>query len=327
MKPRAPAQLPQEIRALERRALSIEGWTLFWMGTVSAVMYLAMGGSQAMRTAWIEDMLSLVPPLALLIALRLRRRPPDSRYPYGYERASGIAFLCAAVALVGVGLFLVIESLHALLRVEHPSIGSVALFGHTIWHGWVMLAALVYSVIPPVILGHRKLRLARELHLKALHTDAEMNKADWMTGLAGAVGVLGIGLGWWWADATAALFIAASVLHDGARSLRHAVGDLMDRAPLTVTRAEHDRLVDDIRARVATLPWVAAVELRLREEGARLVGEMFVVAHDGHADAARLREAEETARAVHWRVYDVVASLLTADEVDDPGAAAPPARN
>lgn len=37
------------------------------------------------------------------------------------------------------------------------------------------------------------------MHDKVLHADAKMNKADWMTAAAALVGVLGIGLGWWWA--------------------------------------------------------------------------------------------------------------------------------
>jgi hypothetical protein len=53
-----------------------------------------------------------------------------------------------------------------------------------VWLGWLMIAALVYSGIPPFILGRMKLPLARELHEKALQTDADINKGDWLAGLA-----------------------------------------------------------------------------------------------------------------------------------------------
>ena len=48
-----------------------------------------------------------------------------------------------------------------------------------------MIAALVYSVIPPFVLGRMKLPLAAELHDKTLQTDANLNKGDWLTGIAG----------------------------------------------------------------------------------------------------------------------------------------------
>ena len=64
-------------------------------------------------------------------------------------------------------------------------------------------------------MGRIKLRYAEQLSDKVLRADADMNKADWLTGLATAVGVLGIGLGFWWADAVAALVVSISISKDG----------------------------------------------------------------------------------------------------------------
>lgn len=124
---------------------------------------LTLGNSQAMKTAWIEDLLSFVPPIAFLAASWIERRPPNPRFPFGYVRTTSIAYLVSAVALAGVGLFLVVDASMALIRSEHPTIGSVELFGTTFWLGWLMIAALIYSVVLPVIFGHLKMRLARQL--------------------------------------------------------------------------------------------------------------------------------------------------------------------
>lgn len=67
-----------------------------------------------------------------------------------------------------------------------------------------MIAVALASCVAPVILGRIKRRLAEQLHDKVLRADADMNRADWLTGLATAAGVVGIGMGWWWADAAAA---------------------------------------------------------------------------------------------------------------------------
>jgi divalent metal cation (Fe/Co/Zn/Cd) transporter len=310
---RAHRPLPSPQQALMRRAIRLEWWTVALMAAVTALMYAAAGNSQAMKTAWIEDLLSLVPPLAFLAAARFARKPPDAEYVNGRVRAFDITFLVSAVALTGVGLGLVYDGLHALLSRTHPGIGGVEVAGTLVWQGWLMIAALLVSTVPPVVLGRMKLKVARELELKPLRTDADMNKADWMTGLAGVGGVLGIGMGWWWADAAAALVISGSVLHDGVSNLKGAMRDLHDARPERLQRGEPDPLADRVRDAVQALDWVRACAVRLHEEGPRLSGVLYVQARDGAerpTDAQRLREAERTARDVHWRVDEVTATLV-----------------
>ncbi len=132
-------------------------------------------------------------------------------------------------------------------------IPPVRLFGQEIWLGWLMIAALAYSVIPPVILGRMKLPLARRLQDEVLHTDALMQKADWMTGLAGIAGIIGIGLGYWWADAVAAGIISFSILHDGVTSLRIAVAELADGAPRELGSARIEEEAEALEKRLQAL--------------------------------------------------------------------------
>jgi cation diffusion facilitator family transporter len=314
---------PPEKRQQRRRAVRLERWTLAWMASVIAVVGLTMGGSQAMKAAWIEDLLSLVPPLAFLVAARVHDRPPDARFPYGYQRAFSISFLIAAAALFGFGAFILLDSLLALVRQEHPTIGLMRLFGVDVWAGWPMIAALAYSAVPPVILGRMKLPLSRQLHDKTLHADAAMNKADWMTALAGILGILGIAVGWWWADPVAAGLISFAILKDGVDNLRNVIGDLMDRRPVTVDHADPDDVEERVVEALERLPWVAGAEVRLREEGELLDGELFLVVRDealgddedgpdGRAAtlAARFAEAQEAANRAHWRIHDVIATAV-----------------
>ena len=63
-----------------------------------------------------------------------------------------------------------------------------------------MIVALVYSIIPPFILGRLKRPLASDLHDKSLYVSATVDKGDWRSGVAAIVGILGISLGYWWTD-------------------------------------------------------------------------------------------------------------------------------
>ena len=85
-----------------------------------------------------------------------------------------------------------------------------------------MIAALVYSTIPPFILGRMKQPLARDLHQKALRTDANMNKGGWLSGVAGVLGITGVAFGYWWADAVAAIIISIEILRDGFSDVQKA---------------------------------------------------------------------------------------------------------
>lgn len=257
--------LPPRLKEVARRAERLEYWSIFWTVTVIAVMGAAMGSSQTMKTAWIEDCLSLIPPAVFLIASRVERLPPSARFPFGFARAPGLAFAIAAAALAALGATLLIDAIIGLLSQEHATVAAVHLFGHEIWLGWIMVAAQVYSIIVPIVLGRLKLPLAKALNDKTLFTDAMTQKANWMTGVAGIGGVIGIGLGYWWADALAAGLISLDILNDGIRALRSASAELVDGAPRALDSCE---VSGDARALHAALDaHFPGAEIHLRETG------------------------------------------------------------
>src|ERR1041385_1043377 len=117
------------------------------------------------------------------------------------------------------------------------------------------VAALVYSVIPPLIRGRMKLPLAHELHQKALQTDANMNKGDWLAGLAGVLGIMGVAYGYWWADAVAAIIISIEIMRDGFSDVRNSVAQLMNKRPTDVEGKEPDPVPDKVQHELERLDW------------------------------------------------------------------------
>ena len=186
-------ELPERQAATLRKAVRYEWITIAFLAGAITLVGLVAGNSQAMKVAWAEDMLSLAPPIAFLIAVRIIRKPPTAKRPYGYHRSVGVGHLVAAIALTTMGTLLIIDSAVGLVTAEHPSIGSVQLFGQVFWLGWLMMGAMVVTGVPPVLLGRVKMKLAEALHDKVLYADAKMNKADWMTALSSFVGVAGSG--------------------------------------------------------------------------------------------------------------------------------------
>jgi divalent metal cation (Fe/Co/Zn/Cd) transporter len=299
---------------LVKKVVRLEWWSIGWLSSVVVVMALAMGSSGAMKTAFVEDLLSLVPPIIILASLKYRERGSSEAYPYGRRRVPDLAFMAAALALLAMGIYLLVEATLTLAHVEKPRIGATTLFGRELWAGWLMLAALVYSVVPPVVLGRLKRGPAEELHERALYADAELLRDDWQTGLAGMVGVIGVGVGYWWADAVAAGAIALSVVWDGVRHTRRVLQHLMEHTPTLVPDRNRDPLVDVLREAMQALDWVSDADVRLQEEGEVLSGEIYLVPKSDTDLVARCEEAREHAHRLHWRFHDLV--VVPVREID-----------
>lgn len=311
MSPARALDLPPEKQRDLRHARRLEMWTLIYLATSAAFLGLTMGGSQAMRTSFYEDVISAVPAVMFLVCTRIARREPNERFPYGYHGAVSIGYLTASLALVAMGGFLLIQAVMKLLAVERTTIGGMTLFGETIWAGWPMLAAVTYTAVPPVFLGRAKMKLAPRIHDKILYADATMMKADWMAETATAIGVLGVGFGFWWVDPLAAAAVSADIMKDGAENTGVAVADLIERRPMKTDRSGPEPLIDELRSRMEGLDWVAHAEVRLREVGHVFFGEVFVTPSRVGTDLpARIRHARDEAKSMNWRLHDVTITVL-----------------
>lgn len=299
--------LPAEQQEAVTKAIRWEWVTVAYTCVTIALIALVVGNSQAMKTAWIEDMLSLIPQVSFLVALLFIRRRPTKKFPFGLHRTMGVGHLVAGVALLAIGGNLAVESVIGLITQEHPTIGTVRVFDTTIWLGWFMVAAMAVVVIGPFIYGPAKVKLAPKLHNKVLFTDADMAKADWQTTVASIVGVLGIGIGWWWLDGAAALFISLGIVWDGIRNTRSAVLDLIDQRARTYDDKGIHPLIPGIIAEMHRQPWVLDVGVRMRDQGQVFHVEVFVVPRHHRLPSLRtLGDATQHLAAMDWKMQDVV---------------------
>jgi cobalt-zinc-cadmium efflux system protein len=279
-------QIPKELEPDVHRAVRLEYWNIALTFSIIAVMGAVLGQSQTMKTAWIEDTLGLIPPIVFLVAIHFERKAPTRAFAFGFARVHSLAFLIAAVALAIVGLSLLWDSAGTLIRREHATVGSIVVLGHELWLGWLMIAAQIYSIIPPLIIGHLELPLAQRLQDEVLFTDAKMNKANWQTGVAGLAGIMGLGLGFWWADSAAAAFISVGIILDGWKALRIATAELVDGAPRELGSTAPDReaglLIGKLKKQYPK------AQIRLRETGRYIHAEVRGVEPDRRQDLRAL---------------------------------------
>jgi cation diffusion facilitator family transporter len=299
-------ELPVAMQVVFRKATRLEWITVYYIISVVIVMFLAMQSSQAMKAAWLEDVLSIFPSLSFLVAGRFFNREPNARFPFGYHRTFSIAFQIGAFTLLTLGLYVFYDSITTLLKAERASIGSIFIAGKQVWHGWVMIAALIWSCIPSVILGMKKLPLCKKLHNKILFTDAQTQKADWQTAVAAIAGIIGVGFGLWWADAAAACFISVSIVMEGWTRLKGAVQDLIDQVPTDIENKKTHPLVNKLHKLFKDQPWVKDVRLRMREAGEVFFTEAFVIPNTTTNLLENIAESTRLAQDLDWKIYDVV---------------------
>src|SRR5215212_1301670 len=120
--PGDPFRLPPDKQSVSNRAKRLEVVTIIFILSIIGVISAVMGASQTMKAMWVEDVLSLVPPIAFLIGRRFSDKPPDRQFLYGYRRTVAVAFLSAATALLGMGLYILIDSAAKLAFGEAPTI-------------------------------------------------------------------------------------------------------------------------------------------------------------------------------------------------------------
>jgi divalent metal cation (Fe/Co/Zn/Cd) transporter len=156
--------------------------------------------------------------------------------------------------------------------------------------------------------------LAEQLYDKALHVSATLNKGDWLSGIAGVVGILGIAYGFWWLDSVAAAFISIEIIKDGWENLRNSVAQLMNRRPSDIESKQEDPVIDKLQHALERLDWVERARVRLREDGDVLSGEVFIEPRDENNLLDRLRQARDLALSLDWRLHDI--SMVPVRSVD-----------
>ena len=203
---------PENTRAqLLNRALLLSYVTVGWNGVTGGAALAAaiLASSPALAAFALSALLDSSASLVLVWRFRTERRDPDAA-----ERLERQADRWVAAAMIVVGLYVLVQSVRAVLDESHAGRSA---FG-------VALAAIALAVLP--WLGHRKLRVASDLSSGALRGDGILTTAAAaLAAVTLAALILNSVLGWWWADPAAALVIGVALGVEGLRvTVRHRFG-------------------------------------------------------------------------------------------------------
>lgn len=207
--------MPARSTALSRRSLIASA---IWLSVATIGWNLAAGGL-ALSAALVAGSLSLGGfGLNTLIDMsasgvlvwRFSKDADDPKAAAQLERRAEVAI---GLAMLAVVIFLVAQALHSIGAGSHPGTSPVG------------LAVTVASLLLLPWLSHAKGRIARNIPSRALRADAILTGASAaLAGLTLAALVANSAFGWWWADAVAALVIAALLAVEVVRAAHAILG-------------------------------------------------------------------------------------------------------
>lgn len=236
---------------LETSARGIWALKVSLIGLMATALFqvaiVALSGSVALLADTIHNFSDALTAIPLWIAFALNRRTPSRRYTYGYGRAEDLAGVIIVLMIFASALVVFYESYQKLINPQP--------LAHL---GWVAAASVIGFAGNELVAVFR-LRVGREIGSAALIADGLHARVDGITSLGVLVGVVGVWLGFPWADPIVGLAIGAAILfiaRDAAIAIWHRLMDAID--PDTLHAVEQSaRQVSGVQSvRDARARWV-----------------------------------------------------------------------
>ena len=193
-------------RSARRRGLQLEWATSVW-NALEFVVTVSLGvqaNSLALIAFGLDSLIEIFASTVVIRNLRDERTDPGDRHIHRALRSIAVAFWALTAVLVAA-------SVRALVRQEHPASSP--------WG----VAYLAIAALAMFGLAGLKRNIALELGSETVQAEAGMTFLDGClsTSVLTAL-ILNASFGWWWADATAALVVAAAALHEGITHWRES---------------------------------------------------------------------------------------------------------
>jgi len=214
-----------------------------------SLIKLAIGyisGSKALTADGLNNTTDIIASVAVLIGLKISRKPADDDHPYGHFRAETVSSLIASLIMIGVGLDVLYNAAHSIIffKAQAPDLiaAGVAVF----------CSAVIYFVY-----RYNK-KIAIRINSSGLMAAAKDNLSDAWVSIGTAVGITASQFGLPWIDPLAAVIVGVLIVKTGWEIFREAAHNLtdgfdkgeLDNMTKSIKKVSGVRNVKDIRARI-----------------------------------------------------------------------------
>jgi cation diffusion facilitator family transporter len=163
--------------------------------SIMKLLIAQLGNSDALRADGLNNATDVVASIAILVGLKISRKPPDEDHHYGHYRAETIASLFAAFIMMIIGIQVIIDTFLNIIagEISQPDLLTA----------WTALgAALIMFVV-----YRYNLNLSKRIDSRALYAAAQDNRSDALVSIGAFIGIIGAQFGLYWLDPLAGLIV------------------------------------------------------------------------------------------------------------------------
>ncbi|GGC73610.1 putative transporter YeaB [Thalassobacillus devorans] len=209
-----------------------------WLSIIAYLVLAAVkltiayiGGSSALRADGLNNTTDIIASLAVLIGLRISRKPPDEDHHYGHFRAETIASLIAAFIMMTVGLEVLFGTFQAMWLNEYTQPSMLT--------AWTALGGAI------VMIGVYRfnLSLSKKIDSSSLYAAAQDNRSDALVSLGAFTGIIGAQFGLFWLDPLAGFIVGVIICK--------TAWDIFYDSTHTLTDGFDEDLLQDIRYHIS----------------------------------------------------------------------------
>jgi cation diffusion facilitator family transporter len=201
--------------------------------------------SKALMADGLNNATDIIASLAVLIGLKISRKPADDNHRYGHFRAETIASLIASMIMIAVGINVLYNAVQTIIffKAQAPDL-IAALVG-------VICATIIY-----VVYRYNK-KIAIQINSSGLMAAAKDNLSDAWVSIGTSIGIVASQFGLPWIDPLAAVIVGILIVKTGwdiFREASHNLTDAFDKEDLdnitqSIIKVSEVKKIKDIRAR------------------------------------------------------------------------------
>lgn len=244
--------------------------------------------SQALIADGLNNTTDIIASVAVLIGLKIAKRPPDENHRYGHSKAETISSMIASFVMLTISVQVIISTLRALFsnEVESPNIiaGFIAIFGAI-----VMFFVYRYNMT-----------LAKKTESLALKATAKDNLSDALVSIGAAIGIFGSQFQLPWLDPVTGLIVGLIIAKTGF--------DIFKESSYMLTDGFDENKIESYKHCIEQIPGVLAVrDIKARVYGNKIYLDVviFVDAQLSVAKSHQITDAIEREMLAKYKVPHV----------------------
>lgn len=204
-----------------------------------------MSASKALIADGLNNTTDILASFAVLVGLKISRKPADDNHLYGHFRAETIASLIASLIMIAVGINVFYQAIYDFIfaKAEAPDLIAA-------------VVGIVCAIIIYIVYRYNK-KVAIEINSSGLMAAAKDNLSDAWVSIGTAVGIIASQFALPWIDPLVAIIVAILIIYTGWDIFREASHNLtdgfnkeeLDNMAVCIKKVEEVREIKEIRGR------------------------------------------------------------------------------